>query len=169
MIFEDNLIQAGEAGGRKAANLVYSAIQHWVQHEAPAIPIESKVVCRVYANVQGLSDVLFRTGVVEDVGVVEQFARGFTRGKTLFDFVDVGPGKDRADEKINGKLCFIPFVTARYPYMHHSGMIAARARLLEGPYSHLVVNLLLHFNFSTSFPLPYILLPSSMYIHCIHF
>jgi hypothetical protein len=29
--------------------------------------------------------------------------RGFTRGKTLFDFIDVGPGKDRADEKIIGK------------------------------------------------------------------
>lgn len=36
------------------------------------------------------------------MSVFEDFARGFSRGKTLFDFVDVGPGKDRADEKIIG-------------------------------------------------------------------
>jgi hypothetical protein len=56
----------------------------------------------VYANVRGLGDVLARKGTVEDVGVFEDFTRGFTRGKVNFDFVDVGSGKDRADEKIIG-------------------------------------------------------------------
>jgi hypothetical protein len=57
----------------------------------------------MYANVRGLADVLVRTGAIEDTGVFEDFMRGFTRGKTLFDFVDVGAGKDRADQKIIGK------------------------------------------------------------------
>ena len=57
----------------------------------------------MYANVKGLADVLVRAGAIKDVAVFEDFARGFSRGKTLFDFVDVGSGKDRADEKIIGK------------------------------------------------------------------
>jgi hypothetical protein len=54
----------------------------------------------MYANVRGLGDVLVRTGVIEELGVFEDFVRGFTRGKSLFDFVDVGAGKDRADKKV---------------------------------------------------------------------
>ena len=37
--------------------------------------------------------------------MIEEFARGFTGSKQLFDFVDVGMGKDRADDKISGELC----------------------------------------------------------------
>jgi hypothetical protein len=60
-------------------------------------------VCRIYANVRGLGDVLVRTGAIQEIGQFEDFMRGFTRGKTLFDFIDVGAGKDRADEKIIGE------------------------------------------------------------------
>ena len=52
---------------------------------------------------QGLGDVLVRKGVYQDPSEFEKFVRGFTRGKTLFDFIDVGAGKDRADEKIIGE------------------------------------------------------------------
>jgi hypothetical protein len=57
----------------------------------------------MYANVRGLGDVLARNSIIDDTSVFEDFVRGFTRGKALFDFVDVGAGKDRADEKIIGK------------------------------------------------------------------
>ncbi len=60
-------------------------------------------MCRIYANVRGLGDVLVRKGVYQDIIEFEEFVRGFTRGKTLFDFIDVGAGKDRADEKIIGE------------------------------------------------------------------
>jgi hypothetical protein len=53
--------------------------------------------------VRGLGDVLVRTGAIQEIAQFEDFMRGFTRGKTLFDFIDVGAGKDRADEKIIGK------------------------------------------------------------------
>jgi hypothetical protein len=56
----------------------------------------------VYANVSGLAEVLRRKGIIEDVSLFEDFTRGFTRGKAHFDFIDVGAGKDRADEKIIG-------------------------------------------------------------------
>ncbi|KAL1598540.1 hypothetical protein SLS59_006827 [Nothophoma quercina] len=64
------------------------------------VPLNARVICRVYANVLGLGEVLARAGVVEDAYDFELFMRGFTRAKTMFDFIDVGSGKDRADEKI---------------------------------------------------------------------
>lgn len=66
-------------------------------------PADVKVVVRIYANLQGLATVCHRAGIVDHPGKIEEFARGFTRGKTLCDFTDVGPGKDRADGKIAGK------------------------------------------------------------------
>jgi hypothetical protein len=33
--------------------------------------------------------------------------KGLTQGRTLFDFVDVGAGKDRADEKIIGNKLYL--------------------------------------------------------------
>ena len=59
---------------------------------------------RIYANLQGLATVCYRANIVDHPSKIEDFARGFTRGKTLCDFTDVGPGKDRADGKIAGEL-----------------------------------------------------------------
>ena len=92
-------------GGRKAASLLHQAVTDYIQRETDRhnLPTETRIICRIYANVRGLAAVFVRCGIVEEVGAVEEFTRGFTRGKILFDFVDVGPGKDRADEKINGE------------------------------------------------------------------
>lgn len=102
MIFRSEFIREGEQGGRRAAARLQVAIASYIEQETKTIPTESRILCRVYANVRGLADVLVRTGVVDDVTLFEDFVRGFTRGKTLFDFVDVGPGKDRADDKVIG-------------------------------------------------------------------
>jgi hypothetical protein len=67
------------------------------------VPHGTRIVCRIYANVHGLGDVLARKGIIDDTSVFEEFVQGFTLGKALFDFVDVGAGKDHADEKIVGK------------------------------------------------------------------
>lgn len=100
MIFRDELLHQGELGGRRAAFELYAAVQAYIESETSDIPVSARIVCRIYANVRGLSDVLVRTGAVQEMGQFDEFVRGFTRSKTLFDFVDVGPGKDRADEKI---------------------------------------------------------------------
>ncbi len=39
---------------------------------------------------------------MEKSSVVDDFARGFTGSKQLFDYIDVGSGKDRADDKLTG-------------------------------------------------------------------
>ena len=68
----------------------------------PDINPDYKIVARVYANQKGLADACHRAGILDRPFVMEEFARGFTGSKQLFDFIDVGSGKDRADEKITG-------------------------------------------------------------------
>ncbi|KAL5381134.1 hypothetical protein DPSP01_007388 [Paraphaeosphaeria sporulosa] len=100
MIFENEFLQKGLAGGKQAAVSLYSTIATYIERETRTIPPTSRVLCRIYANVKGLADVLVRAGIVNKAAQFEDFTRGFTNGRTFFDFIDVGPGKDRADDKI---------------------------------------------------------------------
>ncbi|KAI4919977.1 hypothetical protein J4E90_002117 [Alternaria incomplexa] len=100
--FTDDFLREGEQGGRRAAVQLFADIHEYIENECQDIPFGYRIVCRIYANVRGLGDVLVRRGIYEDIIEFEDFVRGFTRGKTLFDFIDVGAGKDRADEKIIG-------------------------------------------------------------------
>lgn len=106
MIFEDRLIQRGEAGGKEAAGLLWGAVRDYAQSLVPGLSSDYKIVTRVYANIKGLGDVCNRAGIVESPAIMEDFMRGFTGSKQLFDFIDVGSGKDRADDKVSGS--FIP-------------------------------------------------------------
>ncbi|KAF2646060.1 hypothetical protein P280DRAFT_512267 [Massarina eburnea CBS 473.64] len=101
MIFRDEYIRQGEAGGFQAAVHLQKEIEHHIQHEAMDVPVNSRIICRVYANVGGLASTLVRANIISEISLFEDFVRGFTRAKTLFDFVDVGSGKDRADDKIS--------------------------------------------------------------------
>ncbi|KAL8895583.1 MAG: hypothetical protein Q9192_003548 [Flavoplaca navasiana] len=101
MIFEDDLLRKGELGGKEAAAGLWNGIKDHVHNSLPNIPSDCRIMTRIYANMKGLSEVCWRAGLVEKAGLIEEFYRGFTGSKILFDFIDVGPGKDRADEKIN--------------------------------------------------------------------
>ena len=103
MIFDEQFLQAGEEGGREAANCLYTAIGDYIYHLIPDFPSDFRIMTRLYANLKGLGEVCFRSGLLEKPFMIADFARGFTGSKSLFDFVDVGTGKDRADEKISGK------------------------------------------------------------------
>lgn len=103
MIFEDHLIQKGEDGGREAASMLWAAVRDYVHKHITGLASDFKIMTRIYANLKGLGDVCHRTGILEKPSLIEDFARGFTGSKQLFDFVDVGSGKDRADDKISGK------------------------------------------------------------------
>ncbi|KAK5165653.1 hypothetical protein LTR04_001092 [Oleoguttula sp. CCFEE 6159] len=106
MIFQDTLLQEGEAGGKKAAGLLQSAVMGFLESAVAELPSDTKIVTRIYANLKGLSDVCAKAGIVDNPSKAEGFMRGFTRGRTLFDFVDVGYGKDRADGKMTGGVPF---------------------------------------------------------------
>lgn len=61
------------------------------------------IVVRAYANTKGLGRALRRDSKMRGNSDLASFARGFTQRQGLFDFVDVGSGKEEADEKIRGK------------------------------------------------------------------
>ena len=103
MIFEDILLAHGEVGGKEAATRLWSAVQKDV--ELLNLPSDVKVVTRIYANLKGLGETCVKAGIISKTEMLEDFARGFTGSKQLFDFVDVGMGKDRADDKISGTFC----------------------------------------------------------------
>ncbi|MCJ1281521.1 hypothetical protein MMC26_000841 [Xylographa opegraphella] len=101
MIFDDPLIQRGENGGREAAGILWGAVRDYVQQIMPDLTSDYKIVTRVYANLKGLGDVCTRAGILDSPTIMEDFTRGFTGSKQLFDFTDVGSGKDRADDKVS--------------------------------------------------------------------
>jgi len=103
MIFNDDLIKKGEIGGKEAASMLWDAVKDYVQVELPDLPLDHKIMTRIYANLKGLGDVCHKAGILHQPSTLEEFARGLTGSKHLFDFVDVGMGKDRADDKISGK------------------------------------------------------------------
>ena len=102
MIFDDRLIANGEAGGKEAAALLWNAISNDVHQRIPDLGIDYKIVVRIYANLKGLGDACNRSGIIDHPLHMDEFARGFTGSRQLFDFIDVGTGKDRADDKISG-------------------------------------------------------------------
>ncbi len=103
MIFNSSFLQQGAAGGKQAATLLSEAVTRWASTNIPDYPPESKVMVRVYANLQGLAEACARAGMVDHFAKVEDFARGFTCSGTLLDFTDVGSGNHGAQAKVNGK------------------------------------------------------------------
>lgn len=103
MIFEDQFIKKGESGGQEAAAILATATRDYVHRRNPSLAADYTIVTRIYANLKGLGDVCYRAGILDRPTIMDEFARGFTGSKQLFDFVDVGTGKDRADKKISGE------------------------------------------------------------------
>lgn len=102
MVFQDSFLKHGEQGGKDAANQLWAAVRDYASRNLPNIP-SPKIIARVYANTKGLAETCYKSGIIERAGLFDDFARGFNGSRLLFDFVDVGSGKDRADDKISGK------------------------------------------------------------------
>ncbi|TID19005.1 hypothetical protein E6O75_ATG06126 [Venturia nashicola] len=100
MLFHDDLVSAGAHGGKKAAKMLEESVNIYVHELLADLPDSTKIVARFYANVEGLAETCCKAGIVTSPQVKKDFVKGFTQGRTLFDFVDVGSGKDRADDKI---------------------------------------------------------------------
>jgi hypothetical protein len=91
-------VQAGQEGGKKAANMLRNA----VIEQYPDLPGEPEVLVKCYANLTGLGKAMIRDRCLDDIEDLRNFAVGFTQAKAGFDFIDVGFGKERADSKIRG-------------------------------------------------------------------
>lgn len=61
------------------------------------------ILVKAFANLGGLGVALQRSRRLSDKDQLKAFAAGFSSRQAFFDFVDVGPGKERADLKVRGK------------------------------------------------------------------
>ncbi|KAL9033859.1 MAG: hypothetical protein Q9180_005726 [Flavoplaca navasiana] len=100
--FEDSLIKQGATGGGEAANRLLNNIKRFTQQHEGAI--HWKIIVRVYANIEGLLKKFAYIGFTEEERALRHFVAGFTQSQPLFDFVDAGQGKERADHKIKEQL-----------------------------------------------------------------
>ncbi|KAL9585535.1 MAG: hypothetical protein Q9212_001460 [Teloschistes hypoglaucus] len=96
--FDDNLIRRGAVGGSEAANSLLDKIKHYVQHYDGST--SWKILVRVYTNLEGLLTKYSYIGFHEEASSLRPFVAGFTQSQPLFDYVDAGYGKERADHKI---------------------------------------------------------------------
>ena len=92
-----------EEGGKAAADEMLLKIrEHMRSFMKDSDSVD--VVVRAYANLKGLGKACVKNGKMKSsIGDLHLFANGFTQRRALFDFVDVGSGKERADHKIRGE------------------------------------------------------------------
>jgi hypothetical protein len=105
-MFHEKYLKRGERGGEQAADELMAKVRECLSSfiaGAQSIP----VMVKCYAYLIGLTKAYVKRGIGMTSMELNQFMVGFTRRYALFDFVDVGAGKEEADSKIRGK--FRPF------------------------------------------------------------
>jgi hypothetical protein len=100
-LFLDQYIRAGEQGGKDAANKLAADMDEYISQNLPNV-ISPKTVVHIYANLKGLGNMYHQAGIIDKPSAMDDFVRGFNESSLLFDFIDVGQGKNTADDKITG-------------------------------------------------------------------
>lgn len=105
-IFRDELLARGAEGGTDCAFELLTQIRKHVQSIHPDISLDQvNIMVQVVVNFEGLAKTLHAAGIVQDgFRQLTAFAHAFGQAQSLFSFVDVGPGKERADHKIRETL-----------------------------------------------------------------
>ncbi|KAI8278782.1 hypothetical protein K4K60_005942 [Colletotrichum sp. SAR11_57] len=107
-VFQDSLLKAGRDGGFEAGHLLYSEIMNYVSKVYLQESTQDwSVVVQVILHLDGLAKRLHASGIIPNPAAdrtLADFGHGFSRAQPLFNFVDVGPGKEAADHKIRETL-----------------------------------------------------------------
>ncbi|KAK8225425.1 C-x8-C-x5-C-x3-H type zinc finger protein [Phyllosticta capitalensis] len=134
-IFQDAFLKAGAAGGSDAAYKLLSEIRNHVLDVYEGAAGHWSIMVQIYANFEGLSRKLTSVGVLKNPSEFYAFTRAFTLNQPLFNMIDVGSGKERADHKIKEMMrLFITNVQCKHVLFggcHDNGYIPN----LE-PYKH---------------------------------
>jgi hypothetical protein len=104
--FVDELLAAGELGGRQAARLLKASVVEYLRSKHPEVPANAKVTVRVYANLGGLGRAYCDAKVIGHPAELGIFVNGFNKEDALCDLVNAGDGKECADEKLKGKTYY---------------------------------------------------------------
>ncbi|KAL4902074.1 hypothetical protein BDW74DRAFT_181236 [Aspergillus multicolor] len=128
-IFKDKYY-ADIDGGLRAALDLRTAVQKYMKKAQPELA-GLPIVVKAFANYDGLSQLLVRMKLFKSLLWLNNSAKSFSQAFDTCDFVVVGAGKDRADEKIKGVFKqFITNPTCRHVIFgacHDNGYV----RLLE--------------------------------------
>lgn len=76
--------------------------EHLASLNSSTDPDKIQVTVRACANLRGLAQACVRDKKIDSATSMMEFWCGFTRRFPLVDFIDVGPGKEEADNKIRG-------------------------------------------------------------------
>lgn len=108
----------GKDGGSDAAYQLHSEVKNDLKMTYPDANVDDwNVVVQVVLNLQGLANKLLACGIVNNPNEVFAFARAFGLAQPLFSFIDVGVGKERADNKIRETLrVFLPNAQCKHVY-----------------------------------------------------
>jgi hypothetical protein len=88
-------------GGRNAALDLEAAVREYLKSSHPDLS-SMPIMIKAFANADGLAPLLVRAKLLKSPESLTSFAKGFSQARDASDFVLVGSGKDRADEKIKG-------------------------------------------------------------------
>lgn len=103
--FKDELFRNGDHGGGYAAQELKKQIRAQLQAKYPDVSIDGwNIIVQFYANMDGLAKTLASRHILPNWSDLQKFASGFGRANSLFSFVDVGYGKDKADHKCREML-----------------------------------------------------------------
>lgn len=86
-------------GGRNAALDLETAVKEHLKSSHPELS-SMPIMIKAFANADGLAQVLAK--LTKSPKSLDSFVKGFSQARDASDFVLVGSGKDRADEKVKG-------------------------------------------------------------------
>lgn len=105
--FQKAFFDAIAVGGSSAANQLYQEVIKDLS-EVNGINPDCDVLVNIYANKYGLAKALAAAGHISHPQQLEQFFQSFTQSRSLFQFIDCGPGKERVDAKLRGIDFLLP-------------------------------------------------------------
>lgn len=146
-IFQEEFLRQGAVGGAIAAQQLLEKLQDYFGKFDGSKGW--RIMVRIFVNLEGLLQTCVNLGLLREESTLRQFASGFTQNQPLFDFVDAGHGKERADHKIKELFnLFVKDIHCKHivlgcchdngyvvildPYKHNR-LAASRITLLQGP------------------------------------
>lgn len=126
--FQDYLYAMGKDGGADAAHLLHTEIRNHLKAIYPESNVSDwSIVVHIVLNLQGLGTKLQACGVIANPNELVSFGRAFGLAQSLFSFIDVGGGKERADHKVRETLrLFLPNAQCKHVFFgpcHDNGYL----------------------------------------------
>ncbi|EHY58377.1 hypothetical protein HRR83_007259 [Exophiala dermatitidis] len=111
-IFRRAFLQAvTSSGGSKAANELYTEVLNNLRQDEgmQGLSPDCDVLVNVYANKAGLARTLAAADYLNAPYQIDHFFCSFTQSRSLFQFIDCGPGKERVDAKLRDTFRFYAY------------------------------------------------------------